>query len=530
MANSEIYERKKCAKCGKMRQNVRFYKDRRGKRIDCCRDCLLEEVDIKKPSTFLPILEKLDYPFIEEVWLEQCKKQYTKDPERFDPKKVVGIYARTMKLSGFRDFGWNDTEAAKEFYKNRVTAIDEAEVTKQRRKEAAIAAREADKARKEAAKKAMEDAKEAEREAKRQAEREWLEAEEAKIREARQKRQQEILERQAAELADQEVLEAIRRGKNFDENGVLHDGLVGRPPVDRTKALLEEPLPRKRGRPRKNAPGKVVAKKEAPTPDKVVVLEHTPAQEAPPQPAPPPETKPAKKKTAKKISPQEEDANLLSDKQLAAERAIIKKLTDDDVRQLTVKWGDTYRPSEWLRMEEMYQKYASEFELSIDREETLRQICKVSLKLDQSIDSGEYNDSAKLSSMLDSLRKSAKFTEVQNKEEKGSYVNSIGQLVAEVERIGGIIPSGDIGKDYPQDKIDITLQDNQRYLYNLVKGEGGLGNLIESYIQKLDQAKAAEEKNKVTDEDDEDYSAYLEAQVQKEAEEMFASFDEEVRL
>ena len=510
MPAGETYERQKCAKCGKMKPNLRFYKDRKGVRVDTCRECLLEGVDLKKPSTFLPVLQKLDYPFIEELWLEQCKKQYTKDPDRFDPKNVVGIYSRVMKLGFFRDFGWADNEAANEAYKNRLSAIDEAEVTKQRRKEAAKAARDAEKARQEAAKKAKEEEKRAAAEAKKKAEKKWLEAEEAKIREARQARQREIMERQAAEQADQEVLEAIRRGKTFDENGVLHDGLVGRPPVDRAKASEDVPVPKKRGRPKKEAQE---SKTDAPKKKRG----------RPPKPKPTLEQEIVGTRTA------EESLGLLSDKQLVAERAIMKKLTDDDVRQMTVKWGDTYRPSEWLRMEEMYQKYASEFELSIDREETLRQICKVSLKLDQSIDSGEYADSAKLSSMLDTLRKSAKFTEAQNKEEKGSYISSIGQLVGEVERIGGIIPSGEIGKDYPQDKVDITLQDNQRYLYNLVKGEGGLGNLIESYIQKLDQAKAAEAKNKATDEDDdEDYAEYIEAMVEKEAEELFASFDEEV--
>ncbi len=522
MPTAEVYEKKKCAKCGKMKPNLRYYKDRNNVRIDTCRECLLEGVDLKKPSTFLPVLKKLDYPFIEELWLEQCKKQYMKDPERFDPKNVVGIYSRVMKLGFFREYGADENEAANEAYRNRMTAIDEAEVTKQRRREAARAARDAEKARQEAAKKAKEEEKRAADEAKKQAEKEWLEAEEAKIREARQARQREIMERQAAELADQEVLEAIRRGDTFDRNGVLHDGLVGRPPVDRTKALLDVPMPKKRGRPRKEDAEKkkteALAKAQE---DKAAAPKKKRGR--PPKPKPTLEQEIVGTRTA------EESLGLLSDKQLVAERAIMKKLTDDDVRQMTVKWGDTYRPSEWLRMEEMYQKYASEFELSIDREETLRQICKVSLKLDQSIDSGEYTDSAKLSSMLDTLRKSAKFTEVQNKEEKGSYISSIGQLVGEVERIGGIIPSGDIGKDYPQDKVDITLQDNQRYLYNLVKGEGGLGNLIESYIRKLDQAKVAEAKNKATDEDDdEDYAEYIEAMVEKEAEELFASFDEEV--
>lgn len=506
----EIYERKVCAKCGRDLPNTRFYKDRNSVRVDVCRDCLLEDVDVKKPSTFFPVLEKLDYPFIEELWLEQCKKQYAKDPEYFNPKNVVGVYSRVMKLGQYRDYGWADTEAAQEEYRRKMTAADEVEATKQRRREAAKRAREAEKARQEAAKQARAEARRAEKEAKEKAEKEWLEAEEARIREARLARQREIMERQAAEQADQEALEAIRQGKNFTEKGVLHDGLVGRPPVSHDRAETEKTETEKEEAPK---PARRRSRPRGSTKDTVL------------------KSKPSTAKDKMNSRTTDDFLGVLSDRQLASERAIIKKLTDDDVRRMTVKWGDTYRPSEWLRMEEMYQKYASEFELSIDREETLRQICKVSLKLDQAIDSGEYTDSSKLSVMLDSLRKSAKFTEVQNKEEKGSYVSSVGQLVAEVERLGGIIPTGTVGVDYPKDKIDITLEDNQRYLYNLVKNEGGLGNLIESYIQKLDQAKAIEAKNQAAkEEDEEDYSEYIEAQVQKEAEEMFAGFDEEVKL
>lgn len=41
---------------------------------------------------------------------------------------------------------------------------------------------------------------------------------------------------------------------------------------------------------------------------------------------------------------------------------------------------------------------------------------------------------------------------------------------------------------YPQDKIDFTLKDLKSYTYRLVSEELGLGELIESYIQKLEAA------------------------------------------
>ncbi len=506
--NPELSQRRKCDTCGRVKQNKDFYKDRNNERVNTCRDCMVRNIDVKKPSTFLPALKELDYPFVEGKWLEVCRRQYAKDPDHFDQKNVLGIYARMMKLNRWSKFGYADQKEACELYDADKESVAEQERLLAERKERAEKARaemREKRAAEDAEKRARKEARErAAREAKEKAEAERLAAEEAKIHEARRKRQEEL----AAKQAEQEALEAIRRKQGLDDN-VLRDGLVGRPP----KMVPDPEPPKRRGRPPKSK---------------------DPDDDAPRPRRGRPRKTDSPEQAAIGVSTAEDSLGLLSDRQLLAEKALVDRLSSDDIRQLTVKWGDTYRPSEWLRMEEMYQKYASEFELSVDREQTLRQICKVSLKLDQSIDAGEYADSAKLSAMLDNLRKSGKFTEAQNKEEKGSFVNTIGQLVEQVERIGGIIPSFEVGTDYPKDKIDITLEDNQRYLYSLVKEEAGLGNLIESYIQKLDAAERTkkEEERKAEgveeedQEEDEDYSRFLQEAVEQEAAQMFASLEE----
>lgn len=169
------------------------------------------------------------------------------------------------------------------------------------------------------------------------------------------------------------------------------------------------------------------------------------------------------------------------------EGAIRRELSDEDIKYLALKWGVLYKPSEWVKMEEMYQKYASENELNIDREETLKKICKTSLKMDQALDVGDILNYKSLSNVYDQLRKSAKFTEAQNKEEEVRDLDSIGELVALVEREGGIIPCWEVTDEYPQDRIDFTIKDMQNYVNNLVRNELGLGELIETYIEKEDQ-------------------------------------------
>ncbi len=177
----------------------------------------------------------------------------------------------------------------------------------------------------------------------------------------------------------------------------------------------------------------------------------------------------------------------------AQEDKILSELTEEDQLYLINKWGALYKPSEWVRMEQTYTRYANEYDMNVDREETLKKICKVSLKLDNAVDSGDMTAAKNYNTMLDTLRKSAAFTAAQNKEEKDKELDTIGELVALCERDGGIIEQFPVNPDeYPQDKIDFTIKDLKAYNYNLVVNELGLGDLIESYMQKLDQAEQAD--------------------------------------
>jgi hypothetical protein len=129
-------------------------------------------------------------------------------------------------------------------------------------------------------------------------------------------------------------------------------------------------------------------------------------------------------------------------------------------------------------MEQMYNKYAQEYDLNVDREEVLKKMCKTSLKMDEALDAGDVTGYKNLAAVFDQLRKSGKFTEAQNKDDKQQVLSSIGELVALCEQEGGIIPSlPQYDPDqYPQDKVDFTLRDLKSYTYSLVSNELGLGD------------------------------------------------------
>lgn len=187
------------------------------------------------------------------------------------------------------------------------------------------------------------------------------------------------------------------------------------------------------------------------------------------------------------------------------------ELTKDDKLFLASKWGRMYQPSEWVALEADYQKMMSSFDIQdADSLNTLILICKTNLKMNQYLDNGDIEGFQKLSKVSEGLRKSAKFTAAQNKEAKGDYVDSIGELVRICEK-DGFIPR--YVTDVPQDTVDKTLQDMNGYLNKLVTQDLGFGQQIEDAIRKIQIQKEmndAADQNIDLELQDEDFEAFIE--------------------
>lgn len=166
-------------------------------------------------------------------------------------------------------------------------------------------------------------------------------------------------------------------------------------------------------------------------------------------------------------------------------------LTEEDRRYLTLKWGKTYRPDEWVRLEQLYIDVTNSFDIqSATHIDYLKFICKTSLKMNQALDLGDIEGFQKLAKTYDSLMKSAKFTAAQNKAESGEFVDSVGELVSICEE-QGFIPR--FHTDEPKDIVDLTLQDFKRYTNRLVTEEMGLGNMIEDALRQMQRQEEQEE-------------------------------------
>lgn len=480
-----------CERCGRKMLEVKFYTDKEGKRYLICKDCLTRNIDNKKQSTFDWILKVFDVPFVKNLWLDLCKRSYKRDPDRFGSASVIGNYLKVMKTPAYIGYTYNDAELATRDYNARngyeLNTINS-------------------------------------------------EKEEQFIQEAKKKLEDENLD-----PIEREKLEQLIQPNLYPDVSEL-EKMVPQSKYDRyySKEAQERKQKKKEEKERKKLIQERVEKEfaeeearaaekkdgEEPSED---LLDYEAALAA------------EGINIKSKDDTQKFLDTLNQDRALAQEKRISDSLTEDDVNMLSVKWGSDYRPSEWLRLEEMYRKYTNEFEMNVDREEVLKMMCKTSLKMDQALDEGSIADYTKLQSAFDALRKSGKFTEAQNKDKQDKYLDSVGELVAAVEKQGGIIPQFDYKFETTQDKVDFTLKDMQSYTYNLVRNEMGLGNLIETYIQKLDQANAQGSMQSLTEglvtsraEEEaagelaaEQYSNEFDSKIQAEMDAMFADMDGE---
>ena len=209
------------------------------------------------------------------------------------------------------------------------------------------------------------------------------------------------------------------------------------------------------------------------------------------------------------------------------------ELTQEDKVYLAMKWGRLYKPGEWVELERKYNEMMASFDIQdADTINTLILLCKTNLKMNQMLDNGDIEGYQKLSKVSESLRKTAKFTAAQNKEQKSDYVDSIGELVAMCEKEGGFIPR--FCTDIPLDKVDTTLRDMNNFIYKLVTQDLGFGSQIEDAIKKFEiQKEMNANSNKNLDDDsydeleNEDYEAFYE-EIEKQKEADLDSYNEDL--
>ena len=171
----------------------------------------------------------------------------------------------------------------------------------------------------------------------------------------------------------------------------------------------------------------------------------------------------------------------------------VDDLTEEDKTYLRLKWGKTYKHEEWVRLEQLYEEMMASYDIQgAGHIDTLKLVCKTSLKANQLIDIGDIEGFQKMSKVYDSLMKSGKFTAQQNKAETGDFVDSIGELIELCEK------QGYIERYYiesPKDRVDLTIADMQRYTKTLVEEETNLSIMVEKALREIEKEDEANAEN-----------------------------------
>ncbi|MBR4983923.1 MAG: hypothetical protein IKY94_15360 [Lachnospiraceae bacterium] len=66
-------------------------------------------VDNWDPSTFIPILQEIDVPYIKEQW-DQLLEKFGQDPSKITGTTILGRYLSKMKLTQWNKYRFADTE------------------------------------------------------------------------------------------------------------------------------------------------------------------------------------------------------------------------------------------------------------------------------------------------------------------------------------------------------------------------------------------------------------------------------------
>ena len=175
-----------------------------------------------------------------------------------------------------------------------------------------------------------------------------------------------------------------------------------------------------------------------------------------------------------------QEQNFMSQQEMIDPGADLDK---DDKMYLAVKWGRLYKPSQWVALEQLYNEFMDSFDIQgAARIDTLKMICKTSLKMNEAIDCGDIQSYQKLSRVYDTMMKSAKFTQAQNKDKNGETIDSASAIVDFVEAHSGEIPRYQCQQ--PQDVVDQIINDLKAYNKNLIYEDKSLAQEIEKYLQE----------------------------------------------
>ena len=112
--------KKKCSKCERVMEDLKFYSKKNGQKFDMCKQCLTMHVDNYNEDTFLWIIQEADLPWVPSEWNAIREKEYAKKGRKMNGTSVIGKYFSKMRLNQFKKYNWaTSAEAQQEVDNNK---------------------------------------------------------------------------------------------------------------------------------------------------------------------------------------------------------------------------------------------------------------------------------------------------------------------------------------------------------------------------------------------------------------------------
>lgn len=109
-----------CRECGQDLPEIEFWEVRTGpnehKRFDKCKKCCLKFINIYDYKSIIPLLEELNFPYIQEQLSATYQFCWDKDPSC---QTAIGRYLSKMKLASFRSYTFEDSDMLNEINEQR---------------------------------------------------------------------------------------------------------------------------------------------------------------------------------------------------------------------------------------------------------------------------------------------------------------------------------------------------------------------------------------------------------------------------
>ena len=115
-----------CIECGQTLPEIDFWEVRisrnEHKRFNKCKQCCLKSINIYDYKAIIPLLEELNFPYIQEQLSTIYQRWWDKDPSC---QRVISQYLSKMKLASFRDYTFEDSDMLNEIDEQRKKDMEE---------------------------------------------------------------------------------------------------------------------------------------------------------------------------------------------------------------------------------------------------------------------------------------------------------------------------------------------------------------------------------------------------------------------